>query len=159
MCWRLQATITSASNPDFVYSLANIGLLSLLELWLGVIVACIPTLAPLLRAYVKPVVTKLSYANTSDRQMKMQNVNATIGGSTPNGTGRPRKIYSELGDDNSSYGDLDEEHLTGGVVAVTTECKYAPRSEASVSRDGHHKNSPGIYVQQAIRTQDSWQGR
>ncbi|ORY67016.1 uncharacterized protein BCR38DRAFT_407036 [Pseudomassariella vexata] len=59
MCWRLEATVQSSKNPDFTFTLANIGLISMLELWLGIICACIPTLTPLLKTYVNPALKKI----------------------------------------------------------------------------------------------------
>lgn len=60
MAWRIQATYVSAQNPDFVYSLQTIGLISGLELWLGIIVACMPTIAPVLQTYVRPTFQRLT---------------------------------------------------------------------------------------------------
>ncbi|KAH8161364.1 hypothetical protein CIB48_g6888 [Xylaria polymorpha] len=48
------------SHPDPLLAVANIGLLSNLELWLGIIVACIPTSAPFIRTYVEPNLQTLS---------------------------------------------------------------------------------------------------
>ncbi|PHH85875.1 hypothetical protein CDD83_11048 [Cordyceps sp. RAO-2017] len=49
--WRIVFIITSRTDPDFFYSLFYLGLLSSLELQLGGIVACVPTLAPLIKTY------------------------------------------------------------------------------------------------------------
>ena len=64
MAWRIQATYVTTHNPDFAYTLATIGLISGLELWLGIAVACMPTIAPLMQAYVRPAFQRLtSYYN------------------------------------------------------------------------------------------------
>jgi hypothetical protein len=163
MVWRLHETIVP--RPDFVYSLADIGLLSLMELWLGIIVACLPTLAPLLKTYVKPALSKLSLRSSSNRnsaqQQKPRNVLNTIGGSGPNSSvnSRRNKVY-EMGSDSSSCGDLDEEQLTGEQLTgepgmVTTECAYSPRIERPRGCVCGAQGG-GIYVQQAIRTEDTW---
>lgn len=60
MAWRIQATYASTHDPDFVYALATIGLISGLELWLGIIVACMPTIPPVIQAYVQPAFHRLS---------------------------------------------------------------------------------------------------
>lgn len=60
MAWRIQATYVSEKNPDFVYSLATIGLISGLELWLGILVACMPTILPVIQTYVRPAFDRLT---------------------------------------------------------------------------------------------------
>ncbi|KAI5862502.1 hypothetical protein GGS23DRAFT_570527 [Durotheca rogersii] len=59
MIWRIVATLRTRADPDFTLHLGTIGLISFFELWFGIIVACMPTLAPLFRAYAKPLVSKL----------------------------------------------------------------------------------------------------
>lgn len=60
MAWRIQATYMSVYNPDFVYTLATIGLISGLELWLGIFVACMPTIPPVVQSYVRPAFQRLT---------------------------------------------------------------------------------------------------
>lgn len=67
MAWRIQATYESTKNPDFVYTLATIGLISGLELWLGIIVACMPTIPPVIQAYVRPLFERLTSYYQSHR--------------------------------------------------------------------------------------------
>lgn len=50
MIWRFVWTEKFRGNPDFTTYAAKIGTVCMLELWLGIMVACIPTLAPLFRA-------------------------------------------------------------------------------------------------------------
>ncbi|KAI1758643.1 hypothetical protein GGR53DRAFT_516390 [Hypoxylon sp. FL1150] len=59
MIWRITATIQTRADPDFTLHLGLIGLISFFELWFGIIVACIPTLAPLFRTYGGPLFDKL----------------------------------------------------------------------------------------------------
>lgn len=65
MCWRFDATKKSVDEPDASYWQTDIALIALLELWLGLIVACIPTLAPLLKTYIKPLITKIKSSGAS----------------------------------------------------------------------------------------------
>lgn len=58
MAYRLEQALHS--HPDPLLAIARIGLLSDLELWLGIIVACIPTTAPFIRTYIEPHVLRLS---------------------------------------------------------------------------------------------------
>lgn len=46
MAYRITRTLGSSVNPDLMPGMAEIGLLSNLEIWVGIIVACMPTLVP-----------------------------------------------------------------------------------------------------------------
>jgi hypothetical protein len=142
MAWRLQFTIVTLNDPDFVFNLYNIGLISLLELWLGVIAACIPTLGPLLKSYVKPVITKLTHL--SDRN----NGNGQSG----NGSKVDSKValynkkhYSQIedGSSNRSFNQMNGVEL----ASVTTNIKSEPRN--NVVKDSRAV----IYVQHDIEAQ------
>jgi hypothetical protein len=49
MLYRIGLTVQYRDDPDFTVHLALIGLVSGFEVWFGIIIACIPTLAPLFR--------------------------------------------------------------------------------------------------------------
>lgn len=66
MLWRVVWTHKYRTNPDFTTYLGWIGLVSQFELWFGVIVACIPTLAPFLKTFFQPVITKMTKKSASD---------------------------------------------------------------------------------------------
>jgi hypothetical protein len=55
MAWRVNITAKASRTTDFYLYLPEIGLLSQLELWLGLIVVCMPTLGPLIQRYLKPM--------------------------------------------------------------------------------------------------------
>ncbi|OLN85292.1 hypothetical protein CCHL11_04333 [Colletotrichum chlorophyti] len=141
MVWRLINTVTTIGDPDFVWNLHDIGLVSLLELWIGIIIACLPTLGPLLKTYVKPAVSKigskLTNPSTDSGQIHLKNMSS------------PRKIYGKL-DDTSSYADLERSKSRTVDVAVTTKCQFSPGAEAP--RD----NRSVIYVHQDIASQETW---
>lgn len=59
MIWRYPVTVESGKDGDFTYHLINISLITMLELWLGIIVACIPTLGPILNRYGQPALTRI----------------------------------------------------------------------------------------------------
>lgn len=59
MCWRIAVTVQVMGDLDFTLSLATIAVISMLELWLGIICACMPTLSPLLNVYVTPALKRL----------------------------------------------------------------------------------------------------
>jgi hypothetical protein len=54
MIWRIQSTSATVGDLDFNYNLFTVALQAHLELWLGIIAANLPTLAPLLARYVRP---------------------------------------------------------------------------------------------------------
>ncbi|KAI0890643.1 uncharacterized protein GGS22DRAFT_183988 [Annulohypoxylon maeteangense] len=58
MIWRL-VDLKTKSQADFVYHMPTLALTTELELWIGIIIACVPTLAPVLKRYVAPVITSL----------------------------------------------------------------------------------------------------
>lgn len=70
MAWRIQVTVQSITQTDFVHGLGKIGLVTHLELWLGIIVACLPTLAPLYSRYLSPVMSRVSHKRTETRKLK-----------------------------------------------------------------------------------------
>ena len=54
MAWRVWLQAQPANKKDYVYVAGVYDLLNLLELWLGIIIACLPTLIPLFTKYIKP---------------------------------------------------------------------------------------------------------
>lgn len=91
MCYRLELTARSPSDP--MIAIARVGVLSNLELWIGIIVACLPTMKPFVRVYLRPSLSKLSQklygsptVSTKDENPQLQLRN--FGGSGPS---RPQK--------------------------------------------------------------------
>ncbi|GKT46423.1 uncharacterized protein ColSpa_06604 [Colletotrichum spaethianum] len=142
MIWRLINTVTTIGDLDFVYNLRDIGLISLLELWIGIIIACLPTLGPLFKTYVKPAVSKLTNPSTERGAVHLKEI-STSGHSSR----QPRRIYDKLGD-SGSYMDLERAELVK-EGAVTTRCQFSPEFEAP------RANRPVIYVHQNIASETS----
>lgn len=103
MAWRIQVTNNGISQSDFVYGLGTISLVSFLELWLGIIIVCLPTLAPLFAKYVKPVVSKITGVTKKPDRRQLREAQNTIGGSTKRGY---RKNFDNIRKD--SYLELEE---------------------------------------------------
>ena len=80
MGWRVQITVQAVTQADFVYGLGNIGLVTHLEIWLGIIIACLPTLAPLFSKYLAPVVSKARGSKRSTARQQLKEAQNTIGG-------------------------------------------------------------------------------
>ncbi|KAI1852845.1 hypothetical protein JX265_009818 [Neoarthrinium moseri] len=141
MLWRIAATKKSVDEPDGTYWMTDIALIALLELWLGFIVACIPTLAPLLKAYVKPAVSKLRSISGLDQRsqqvsLKMvRNSNNSRRYHPIDGTQDSRKEYPP-----AVHGDL-----TPGA-AITTHISHDP-GRKSIEQ---HVGNDTIHVQQDI---------
>lgn len=127
MCWRLQITAEAAKTTDFFLHLPEIGLVSQLELWLGLIVVCMPTLAPLVKAYVKPAITYMRSAPSSyrrgDDSVKLKEIAGE--GSAPRRYYNIETNVEEGGD----YTARDPAGSPGLAGAVKTDCVYDPTEE------------------------------
>lgn len=141
MAWRLQFTISTLNDTDFVFNLFDIGLISLLELWLGIIAACIPTLGPLLKTYVKPVITRLTELSDGNN-IRLQS--ATAGSKADSrSTLYTKKQYSQIEEESSK-----SFHTNGAEIpTVTTNIKFEPGKKAVTETRGV------IYVQHDIEAQ------
>ncbi|KAK1590111.1 uncharacterized protein LY79DRAFT_555910 [Colletotrichum navitas] len=140
MIWRLVNTITTIGDPDFVYNLHDIGLVSLLELWIGIVIACLPTLGPLFKTYVKPAVSKLTNPSSNKGSVQLKDIT-----SSSHSTRASRRVYGKLGD-TASIDDLERAELAKNG-AVTTRCQFSP--EYAPPRN----SQPGIYVHQNIASE------
>ena len=133
-------------------TMSQIGLLSNLELWLGIIVACLPTMAPFARAHLQPSLSKLvrtlygsSSPSTAERTPREQL--RTFGSSGPALRGNTN--YTELSE-RSTYADQDNEELV--PVANKTPKVYTPDFESSNTQTAPSRDR--IYVQKQFQTFD-----
>ena len=146
MCWRLQATTESLKDPDFTYHFYDIGLISCLELWLGVIVNCMPTLGPLPHAYIKPIISKLrssvlsGESQYSERGIHLDSLASKV----------PRRRYYNISSSN---------HVNTNY-AVQTECAYDPNTAPPwcSCKSGRGPCSPGYRVASFQLTQTKYLG-
>ena len=60
MSWRIRLSTGSTTRTDFAYYLGNESLIFSLEVWLGIIIACLPTLGPIVGKYLKPLSSRLT---------------------------------------------------------------------------------------------------
>lgn len=149
MAWRIQITVQLVTQADFVFGLGNIGLAALLEVWLGIIAACIPVLTPLIVKVLGPAWAKVS--NTSggahtggqSDQNRHKVKHGTFGSSKKNKFGRhERDSYLELGEGrnlnlseamkSSSVADEEEDWSTDGRginVKKVVQVRSDPDSE------------------------------
>lgn len=125
MGWRIKITVESMSKTDFVYGLGNIALVADLEVWLGITVACLPTLTPLFGKYIKPVMSKMAgISRKHTAQEPLKQALDSVGSSEAR---RPRnKQFSRL--DTDSLLELGEGNKFG-QVETTVKSPNATRRE------------------------------
>ncbi|KAI8631860.1 hypothetical protein F5Y19DRAFT_463039 [Xylariaceae sp. FL1651] len=138
MAWRLNITTRSARTTDFFLLLPEIGLASQLELWLGLIVVCMPTLGSLIQAGLKPVFVRLKLKTSSRFRASPRKPNTISGNNTDTG----QQYYGI----SRAHGALE---MPGHAFTIT-ECTYDPTAGLT---DTELKNYPGIYVQRDVESQ------
>lgn len=143
MIWRLYFTVTSRYNTDFTWDLFYVGLISLLELWLGIVAATIPTLAPLIKKYIKPVIRTMTAAAT-----KTKGSQGTAGRDGPDASRLKRDTsYNRLDDSNSTSRVSKDAYEMSTAPGISTDCRHDPSDRGVPSRD-MEQNS--IYIHHAI---------
>ncbi|ROW06273.1 hypothetical protein VPNG_08074 [Cytospora leucostoma] len=65
MIWRI-VDLTTSATADMFSNMPTLALTTTLELWMCIIIACIPTLAPLFKTYLVPLISKFSRLGSSD---------------------------------------------------------------------------------------------
>ncbi|KAI1652572.1 integral membrane protein [Daldinia decipiens] len=64
MIWRIYDLVTKGGG-DYVYQMPTLALTTTLELWICIVIACIPTLGPVFKTYVAPLISKLTGSQRS----------------------------------------------------------------------------------------------
>ncbi|RYP62674.1 hypothetical protein DL771_009615 [Monosporascus sp. 5C6A] len=149
MCWRIWITAQSAKTPDLFLHLAEVGLVSELELWLGIVVVCMPTLKPLITKYVSPKILKLKSATGSSRS-RSDNVQLKYLKRSQDRQGY-RNIEGEHG---NISGYLQNQEGTGSAGAIRTECRFDPAAEPL----DDHIEPDKIHVRQDIESHGYTEG-
>lgn len=65
MIYRVVLTVRVRDDPDYIKPLAPVGMVSGLEVWFGIIIACIPTLAPVFKVTMNTLKSTLSRSTPS----------------------------------------------------------------------------------------------
>ncbi|KAI1431262.1 integral membrane protein [Xylaria sp. CBS 124048] len=78
MIWRIVDLVVNAS-ADFVRHEPLLALTTTLELWLCIIIGCIPTLGPIGKAYIAPVITKITTRFSAGSTVKTSRSLVTFG--------------------------------------------------------------------------------
>ncbi|KAI0896944.1 hypothetical protein F4806DRAFT_415384 [Annulohypoxylon nitens] len=153
MIWRI-VDLKTQSQDDFVYNMPTLALTTELELWICIIIACTPTLAPVLKVYVTPMITSLVGSRDSSGARSGPLSIITFGR-----LGGPRrKMYTTMlyGSQDPIRGDLEtgktipsNPRLREDAFTTTHVTSGNPRDETEL-RSMSVENA--IYVQQDIDT-------
>ncbi|KAI1427424.1 hypothetical protein F5Y12DRAFT_712230 [Xylaria sp. FL1777] len=146
--WRLVITERTRGSPDWTSTLCQVGEIAALEIYLGVIAVCIPTLGPLFNAYIKPLMVRWGWATATSKQGQTNLYLKTFGSS---GTNKRTRKYSELNDSIDRIASRDGSiKLTPTMEGkVVSECTFKPINETVTSDNGRG----GIRVQRDIEAQ------
>lgn len=151
MGWRIQITVQSTTETDFVYGLGDIGLVTHLECWIGIIAACLPTLTPLFSKYLGSVLSRGSgHQGKGPGQRQLKEAKHTIGSGEKRGFNK--KNFNLL--DKDSFLELEE-----GKNFSTAEAMQTPISANEEDDERHWMNdSNAINVRHDIRVYGERQG-
>ncbi len=119
MIWRIHDLVASRDDPigDFIAEMPILALSTMLELWICIIIACIPTLAPILKTYIMPHVTKIFSSRSSSGGRSNLGSIITFGRLG----GRPRNIYTTVTGGDYTVGN-DMESMIG--TGTTHELRF-----------------------------------
>lgn len=168
MCYRLYAAIHSSGE----ISVDNVtqGIFGFLELWIGVIVACMPTMAPIFVNYILPLASTVhsrlfGSGPSADDSLNMGNMRAvivdpavnTFHRSRPEGQKRRKKsLYPE----DSTLATSTYAHDGPGtgseelqVLVVSSPAKAQLQTDCATAQNERPQSQGGIYVQQGFHTQ------
>lgn len=148
MGWRIQLFVESDRKTDFVRSMGTIGLVTLLEVWIGIIVACLPTLTPLWLKYLSPVMSRIARKGTVKRQLR--EAQHTIG--SDENRNFNRKNFSRL-DKDSTFVELEGCRTFSNAEATA-------KSRTSAEQDRFWMTDPTVIsVSHAFQVSDEPQNR
>ncbi|KAI1203455.1 hypothetical protein F5X97DRAFT_330143 [Nemania serpens] len=148
--WRLVVTQQTRESADWTATLCLVGIIASLEVYLGIIAICIPTLGPLFNAYVKPFLNRLGFMKTSAVSGAKKVYLETIGGSGSNKRSRGYAPFSDSVDKIISNDDsIKLTPIAEGKVTskVTSQSTFRPIHETSRSLE---RDRDGIHVQRDI---------
>ncbi|KAI1503403.1 hypothetical protein F5X99DRAFT_375139 [Biscogniauxia marginata] len=145
MCWRLWITAQAATTDLFGY-LAAVGLVSELELWLGIIVVCMPTLRPLVTKYANTNMIKLksttSVSRSTSDSAHLKHLRAGQA---------QQSYYGSRGEHNIVDGYPQTQQAVGSTGEIRTECVHDPDAE-HIDKDAMPRK---IHVRQDIESYGS----
>lgn len=132
MIWRLVVTQRTRESADWTATLCLVGIIASLEVYLGIIAICIPTLGPLFNAYVKPFLNRLGLMKTNAASGAKKVYLETIGGSGSNKRSRGYAAFTDSVDKIiSNDGSMMLTPIGDGKVTskVTSQPAFRPSHE------------------------------
>lgn len=149
--WRLAVTVRTRGSPDWTGTLCKVGEIAELELYLGIIAVCIPTLGPLFNAHMKPLLSKIGLSTTGAPKSGPNNMYLRTWGSSGTKNKRSQNKYSELNESMDNLASKDDfmKLAPSGESQVVSECAYKPKYEPRVQSHSQE----GIHVQRDIEAQ------
>ncbi|KAI1163493.1 hypothetical protein F5B18DRAFT_318210 [Nemania serpens] len=130
--WRLVVTQRTRESADWTATLCLVGIIASLEVYLGIIAICIPTLGPLFNAYVKPFLNRLGLMKTNAASGAKKVYLETIGGSGSNKRSRGYAAFTDSVDKIiSNDGSMMLTPIGDGKVTskVTSQPAFRPSHE------------------------------
>ncbi|KAG8167420.1 hypothetical protein KVR01_003109 [Diaporthe batatas] len=151
MIWRAIWTYQYRDDPDFTSFLSLIAIASGFELWFGIIVANIPTLAPLFKpGQFSNLRTWSGWKKSSSSAFSGSWMQTPIHLKTFYGSGKRDRVANEGSRDHffpeAQNGESAHERGLEGLSSVTAQCAYDP----SVKKPMSPPASDGIYFQISI---------
>ncbi|KAI1819125.1 integral membrane protein [Xylaria intraflava] len=147
MIWRIVDLVTT-ENGDFVRNEPTLALTTTLELWLCIIIGCIPTLGPIGKAYIGPAITKLTTRFSSGSAPRPGRDIVTFGRLG----GRSRKNYTSMG--YRSQENLNENFEAGKDNDAFMGTKITSDLDHETELNTLPPSANVIHVQQSIQTQE-----
>ncbi|KAI1819689.1 hypothetical protein F4861DRAFT_121761 [Xylaria intraflava] len=150
--WRLVETIKIRATSDLSSSVCKVGEIATLEIHIGIVGVCIPTLGPLFNAHVRPALSKIGITKKSMRSSALMIKNPdleTFGGSNSKSNKRSQR-HTDFTLDRTLNGDEPEKYIPASTedVKIVSECAFEPANEGH--RPQHIQN--GIRVQKDFDT-------
>ncbi|KAL9043681.1 MAG: hypothetical protein Q9214_003138 [Letrouitia sp. 1 TL-2023] len=110
MIWRVWLQGQPIVHEDYVYAAGLIGFPGFLEIYLGIVVACLPTLTPIFKLYIKPFVSSIRKSSDKSKSKSASEgwrgqLPQTIG-SWGKGNKPPRNEFDSI--DSTSNVDLED---------------------------------------------------
>ncbi|KAK4160557.1 hypothetical protein QBC43DRAFT_112196 [Cladorrhinum sp. PSN259] len=159
MIWRIHDLITQKEG-DFVHNMPTLALTTTLELWICIIIACIPTMGPVLKTYIKPIVTKMTGSSRSTGKTPSNPRNILTFG-RGNASNKKRGLYSNVTGLGSQDPISDEHYVPASdsdprmTTRVTSDTSPSDVELGMVKpSETYHPNSHaggGIHVHHEIR--------
>jgi hypothetical protein len=156
MIWRIIDLVVNEGG-DFIYHEPTLALTTTLEMWLCIIIACIPTLGPIGKVYIAPALSKMAsgFSGGSGTPKSKARSIVTFGRLG----GRTRKNYTTM-----TYG--SQEHLEEAIgeprggnwesSGFRDDAFTTTKITSDTDRPGHEMNilTPprAIHVQRVVQT-------